>query len=125
MIGLGVGTAVGLPGWSEGLAVDAAGWLALIAGLTILLVTPLALVASVGRGYMAPVGVMFVIIALAQMLAVLGWGEYFPWSVPALLSGAAGPNAQGLGTVSYLLVALAGLLGIAGTFAWWQYADQF
>ena len=124
VIGLGVGSALHLPGWAIALAVDSAAQLAAIAGLTFLLVTTLALVASVGRGYMAPVGVMFVLVALAQILAVLGWGEYFPWSIPALLSGAAGPSAQSLGPASYLLVALAGLLGVAGTLVWWQYADQ-
>ena len=124
VIGLGVGFAVNLPGWSPALAADSAVQLAAIAGLTILLVIPLALVASAGRGYMAPVGVMFVLMALAQIFAVLGWGAYFPWSVPLFLSGAVGPSEQSVEPASYLLVALAGTVGVAGTLAWWQWADQ-
>jgi ABC-2 type transport system permease protein len=124
VLGLVVGGLVGLPGWSAGLALRAAGTAAATGGLTLLLVTVLALAASAGRGYLPAVGVMFLIVFLAQVVAAAGWGSYFPWSVPALYSGIAGPQAQQLGPVSYLLVVIAGLAGLAGTFTWWQTADQ-
>jgi ABC-2 type transport system permease protein len=123
-LGLAVGGLVGLPGWSQGLAVRAAGTVAATGGLTLLLVTVLALAASAGRGYLPAVGVMFLMVFLAQVVAAAGWGPYFPWSVPALYSGIAGRQAQQLGSVSYLLVVIAGLAGLAVTFAWWQTADQ-
>ena len=123
-LGLGMGAAVGLPDWSLALALGFAGRMAVTAGLTVLLVTPFACAASAGRGYLPPIGVMFLSIFLSQVIAALGWGEYFPWSVPALTSGVAGPGAQQVGASSYLLVALTGVAGIAGTVAWWRLADQ-
>ena len=122
--GLGIGTAVGLPGWSSGLTLGAARQIAITAGLTVALVTPFAWVASAGRGYMAPIGVLFLVIVLAQILAAVGWGVAFPWSIPALLSGIAGEATPVLGLGSYLLVLLTGVVGIIGTLGWWQYADQ-
>lgn len=123
-LGLGIGAAIGLPGWSTGLAVDAAVQLLATAGLTIALVFPFAWAACAGRGYLPPVGAMFLVLLLSQVLAATGWGAYFPWSVPALSSGVAGPGAQDIGASSYLIVALAGLAGLVGTLAWWRLADQ-
>jgi ABC-2 type transport system permease protein len=123
-LGLGLGAAIGLPGWSTGLAADAASRLAATAGLTIALVSPFAWAASAGRGYLPPIGGMLLTLFLAQVIAALGWGAYFPWSVPALASGVAGPGAQHVGTSSYLLVGLTGVAGIAGTVVWWRFADQ-
>lgn len=122
--GLGMGWLVGLPQWSASLFWSATARLAATAGLSMLLVTPLAWVASAGRGYLPPIGALFLLVFLAQVLAALGLGAYFPWSVPALVSGAAGPEAQDLGPVSYLLVLLTGAIGVTGTGIWWQVADQ-
>jgi ABC-2 type transport system permease protein len=61
---------------------------------------------------------------LAQIAAVLGWGGYLPWSVPALFSGALGPRAEQVGLHSYLSVLLAFAAGTLGTFIWWRSADQ-
>lgn len=123
-LALGIGAAIGLPGWSIGLATDAAGRLAATAALTVALVSPFAWAASAGRGYLPPIGAMFLAIFLSQVIAALGWGAYFPWSVPALSSGVAGPDAQRVEAGSYLLVALTGAAGMAGTLAWWRFADQ-
>jgi ABC-2 type transport system permease protein len=124
VLGLGIGSAIVLPGGSVGLALSAAGTIALVAGLTLLLTTPVALAASAGRGYLSPIGFLLLAAFLSQVLAVLGWGPYFPWSVPALASGAAGAGAQVLGAGSYLLVVFTGIAGLVGTLAWWQFADQ-
>jgi ABC-2 type transport system permease protein len=123
LLGLGVGSAVDLPGWSPGGAVQAAGHIAGTAAMTIALVTPCAWVASAGRGYLPAVGALVLALVLAQIVAATGWGAYFPWSVPALGSGVAGPDAAPLSSGSYMLVGLVGLAGIAGTLAWWQWAD--
>jgi ABC-2 type transport system permease protein len=54
------------------------------AAMTVLLIAPFALVASAGRGYLAAVGAIFAAVFVAQVVVLLGYGQYFPWSVPAL-----------------------------------------
>ena len=124
VLGLGVGVAVGLPGWSSALLVRATGELAATACLTLALMPPVALLASIGRGYLAPVGWAMLTLFLAQIVAATGWGSWFPWSVPPLFAGLAGPRSAQLGTHSYALVAVTLAAGLAGTFAWWRRADQ-
>lgn len=63
-------------------------------------------------------------VILAQIIAATGWGGYFPWPVPALYAGMAGPEYALPGGVSCALVMLTGLLGLVATFAWWELADQ-
>ena len=124
VIGLGIGTVVDIPGWSLELEWTSFWSLITIALLTFMLMPFVALFASAGRGYLPPLGWAFFMLALAQIAAVLGWGDWFPWSVPALLSGMAGPRAEQIGMHSYVLVGMAFIVGIAATFAWWQSADQ-
>jgi ABC-2 type transport system permease protein len=124
LVGLVVGSLVVIPGWSEpllrGAALDVLG-----AGvLTAALLPFVALLASMGRGDFLPFGWTILTIVLAQIAVITGWGDWFPWSVPALFSGAAGPRAGLLGMHSYIIVFLASILGIAATFYWWRSADQ-
>jgi ABC-2 type transport system permease protein len=102
-LGLLIGNVVDIPGWSQDLlrasTVDVLG----AAVLTILLLP---------------------FVALAQVAAIMGWGDWFPWAVPALFSGAAGPRAELLGLHSFMVVGLACALGLASTYLWWQKADQ-
>jgi ABC-2 type transport system permease protein len=121
VLSTGVGNAIGLPGWTTDFAQHTAGTLALVVGLTILLVLPFALAASAGRGYLPPFGCMLLAVILAQMAASIGWGPYFPWAV-AGLAGTNGPETLGIG--SYALVLITALAGILCTLAWWRYADQ-
>jgi ABC-2 type transport system permease protein len=123
-LAFGLGRALALEGGSVALARQAAATIALVAGTTVLLVMPFAWVASATRGYLPTVGAMFLVMFATQVLAALGWGAYFPWAVPALAAGSAGPEAARLGAESYLLVVVTGLAGIAGTAAWWRLADQ-
>lgn len=123
-LGLVVGAAVGLPGWSWALLARASGDLAATAGLALALMPPVALLASIGRGFLAPVGWAILTVFLAQVLAAIGWGSWFPWSVPALFSGLAGPRSTQIGVHSYVVVAVAFAAGLAGTFTWWRKADQ-
>lgn len=124
MIGVVVGAAIGLPGGS--LPVHLHGGLTLIitAGLTILLVTPIAFFASAGGGYLPAMGMALLFLMLAQIVAVAGWGEFFPWSIPALYAELGGAAGADLGAISFALVLLIGGAGIAGTVAWWEMADQ-
>lgn len=124
VIGLGVGNAVTLAPVPSEIMVRGTLTLAITAVLTIALATPIAFCASAGRGYLAPMGITILVIMFAQILAVMGWGEYFPWSVPALFAGTAGVRTAQLGALSFVIVALTSLAGMIATFAWWEWADQ-
>jgi ABC-type transport system involved in multi-copper enzyme maturation permease subunit len=124
LIGLGVGVLTGLPQAPASLFQQSALHVAVTMGLTILLVTPIAFAASAGRGYLPPMGAAILAVILAQLVAAAGWGDYFPWSIPALYAGMAGPAYADVGAVSFLIVFLASLAGLAATFAWWEWADQ-
>jgi ABC-2 type transport system permease protein len=122
--GLGVANLVRIPGWSAGVGWSLLGALGAISLLTFMLMPLVALLASAARGYIAPMGWAFFTLALAQIAAVLGWGDWVPWSVPALLSGAAGVEASVLPVHSYLVVLSAFASGVVATVMWWQHADQ-
>jgi ABC-2 type transport system permease protein len=124
LLSLALGALLGLPGWTTDGWLHATAVYVATAGLTIALVLPLALAASAGRGYLPAIGVMILLIFLAQVLSVLGLGPWFPWAAPALLSGAAGPAAQNLGGGTCLLVVAVVAAGIAGVNTWWRSADQ-
>lgn len=124
VIGLGIGAAVGVPGWSLEL-VWASFWsLMLIAFLTFMLMPVVALFASVGRGYLPALGWAFITMASAQIAGVLGWGDWFPWSVPGLVSSLNGSRTEPIAAHSYIVVLLTFLAGVVATFAWWRSADQ-
>ena len=124
MLGFALGVLLGLDGGSMALAQNTAASVALVGCMTMLLATPFALVASAARGYLPAVGTLFLLVFLTQVLAALGWGPYFPWAVAALRAGAAGQANASLGAESYLLVFLAGFIGVAATMLWWRGADQ-
>lgn len=63
-------------------------------------------------------------LVMANLAAILGWGDWFPWAVPALFSGAAGPRDELLGFHSYMVVILTSLIGLVATYWWWRNADQ-
>jgi len=119
LTGLAVGLSLALPPVPAAVLWQGLLTLAVTSGLNIVLATVIAFAASAGGGYMPAFGVMIMEIASAQIIAVLGWGEYFPWSVPGLYA-----QGEALGAISCLLVLLAGLAGAALTFAWWELADH-
>lgn len=119
LLGLGIGAVIGLAQASPQVVLHGSGGIVVAAALTIALVTPVALIASAGHGYLAPLGFAFLALLLAQVVAVAGWGEYFPWSIPASYA-----QGEALGWMSYAIVAVTSAGGIAGTLVWWAYADQ-
>ena len=119
-----IGLLVGLPGWSSSDAARAVVAIVLAAALSLALQSGAAFFAGVGRGYIAPLAWTVGMIALAQILTVLGWGSWFPWSVPALLVGAGGPDVVAVTPVGVALVILVAAVGLAATIAWWERADH-
>ena len=124
LIGLIIGSFVDIPGWTNILALQALSDVFVTSGMTLLLMTPVAFIASMGRGYLPPLAWAVLTIFFSQIIAATGWGDWFPWSVPALYSGVVGPRVEQLGIHSYVLVILAGLAGLTATFWWWRNADQ-
>ena len=119
LLGLAVGAAVALPQVAMPVILRGGATVALAACLTIALVPAIAFFASAGHGYLPPIGIVVLAIFLAQVITVTGRGEYFPWAIPALYT-----QGENLGTASYLIVLLTGVVGIAGTVMWWELADQ-
>jgi ABC-2 type transport system permease protein len=124
VIGLGIGAALGIPGWSPELVRTSFGSLLIVALLTFMLMPFVALFASVGRGYLPPLGWAFLTMASAQIAGVLGWGDWFPWSVPGLLCSLNGPRVEPIAVHSYIMVVLVFIVGAVATFVWWWRADQ-
>ena len=123
-LGLIIGALVDLPGWSTVDAMSSVAAIALAAILTIMLQTWAAFFAGVGRGYIAPLAWAVSVIALSQIVAVLGWGQWFPWSVPALLAGAGGTAVEPVTLGGVLGVVLVATAGLVATVVWWERADQ-
>jgi ABC-2 type transport system permease protein len=121
LLTFGIGVVVGLPGWSEALAADSVRSITGAALLTIALQPITGLLASIGRGYIAGLAWAVLMVAIAQVLSVLGLGAAFPWAVPGLVS--AGPDA-GTPAASVALVLLTGAAGMALVVEWWRRADH-
>ena len=124
VLGLLIGGLIGLPGWSTGDTLTAVAGIALAAALTIVLQTATAFVALVGRGYLAPLAWAIATIVTAQILAVLGWGNWFPWSVPAILAGAGGVAVEPVSVGGVVLVVIVAIIGLAATVTLFERADQ-
>jgi ABC-2 type transport system permease protein len=117
---LTVGAMINLPGFSKEVIIDGSIHLVATALLVMVVSTPFALIASIGRGYLLPLGAAVLMLMGTNIMAVAGWGETFPWAVPGLF-------AQGktiLPPISFVIVLITGVLGIIATHFWWKYADQ-
>ncbi len=124
VLGFIVGNVVDIPGWSSDIMIRGTFIFIVCSILTILLSTPVAFFASIGRGYLSPLGFMVFTIVLAQIIALTGYGQFFPWSIPALVSGAAGSDSAIIETISIIIVFLTSVFELVSTMLWWRYADQ-
>ena len=117
---LASGALIGLPGGSPAIILNGSRLILITAGLTMAGALPFAFFASLGRGYLLPMAIMVLTLMLTNIVALVGWGEYFPWAVPGLF-------AQGksvLPAASYWIVFLTSLAGMFATYLWWKFADQ-
>lgn len=124
LLGLGVGQAVALPPAPPVIIAQGIATVAVTAALTIAVTMPIAFFASAGRGYLPSMGAALLAVILAQIVAAVGWGDYFPWAIPALYAGTAGPSYASLGAASYAITIATLLIGLAATLVWWERADQ-
>lgn len=79
-----------------------------------------ALLATLGRGYLLPLGVTLITLIVSQFIGATGWAAWFPWTV-AVFSGIPGSQVSG---ASVLLVIITGAAETAATLRWWQHSDQ-
>ena len=119
-LGLGMGALFHLPGGTTVILLQGCLRAALTAGLVVAAMLPFAFFASLGRGYLLPIGVCFMVLILANVVMAAGWGEYFPWAILAIFA----EGKEALPAASYAIVLMTGLVGVAGTYVWWKYADQ-
>lgn len=120
LLGVVMGMIIKLPGGSTRVILQGSGLLAITACLAMGGVTPFAFFASMGRGYLLPMGLAVLTLMMANMVGLAGWGEYFPWGVPGLYAMGKTP----LTAASYWIVFITSLAGMAATYLWWKYADQ-
>ena len=123
LLGLVIGFALNLTGWSATVAIHGLAHLWIGVVLTVVVTLPLALVAGVGRGYMAPLGVAMLALVMAQIAGNTGRGAYFPWAIPGLYVATTSPTDGVLATTSLVIVLVTGAAGVLATLAWWLFAD--
>lgn len=119
VVALCIGAGVGLGELSGDVLVQGAGRVIMTAALVIALVAPIAFFASAGRGYLMPLGMVFLALLMSQVLTGAGWGEYFPWAVPNIYA-----QEGNVATTSIIIVLLTSAAGVTGTLLWWKLADQ-
>lgn len=88
-----------------------------------LLSLTMALVASVGRGYLPAIGAIVLIIAAAQVTVLFGTGGWFPFAVPGLIAVSGTEGAPSLSAIQIGLVPVTTGLGAWLTLRWWQRAE--
>jgi ABC-2 type transport system permease protein len=117
---IGLATGLGMPGDGDW---HTAGRMTIMVVLSGLLALPVAMVASVGRGYLPAVGGLLGLVVLAQVATIAGAGGWWPWSVPAVW--AMGPEAgmPAVAAARLLVVPAVALAGAVATVRWWRRAE--
>lgn len=104
-------------GWPDPDTWAAIGRLGTALVITALLSTVASLVATISRGYLAPIGALIALVAVSQVAVIVGFGSWFPFSSPTLwaLLGEAGVSAGAIG-----VAAGTGLLLCVATVVTWH-----
>ncbi|MGB9004890.1 MAG: ABC transporter permease [Candidatus Aminicenantales bacterium] len=116
--GLAVGALLGLSGFSTSLAMSSIGNILFASLVAYLLVPFVCWIASLGQGYLAPLGFTIFMLVLGMVLGATGWGKWFPWSIVPLFAGVAGPRVMMLAPASLVIVVFTFAAGVAATI--WQ-----
>lgn len=125
ILGLIIGFSLHIEGWGAYVFLENLGTYLITTILIILLNTPIAFFALWGKGYLAPLGAVALLLVLSQIIAAVELGTYFPWAIPGIYSGGGGEELKaGLDYVSYTILIITSIIGYFGSLAWWKYADQ-
>ncbi|KWX72468.1 bacitracin ABC transporter permease [Paenibacillus riograndensis] len=118
-VGLAVGAIMGVEGGSAAFIWSLFIKFLITSLLYIFVTAPSILLANVTKGYLAPLGLILIIVILSNVLASFGFAPYFPWTIPSVFQ-----STGSLQLSSIVILAYTGIIGIAGTFAWWRFAEQ-
>jgi hypothetical protein len=114
-----------LPGFSAAGAAGAVRDVLFVAAVVYMLAPVVAWIATLSRGYMAPLGFALAMLVLAQVFGKTGWGPWFPWSIVASFVGSVGQQViTTIAPGSVVVVLLTFLAGIVATIAQLRYADN-
>jgi ABC-2 type transport system permease protein len=119
-----IGLLVSIPGLATVTFPELAGMFSFISFLTILLCTPAAFFACLGKGYLLPLGFVILVLIIANFTGLAGIGPYFPWSVPGLIAAASDETGLKPVVASYVILFLTSGIGFFATLFWWRFADQ-
>lgn len=122
--GLFIGSLIGLPDWSNEICLQYANKYFVTSLLILFLSTPVAFLASYGRGYLIPLGFVILTLLLANFIGMVGLGPYFPWAIPGLYGTPGGTADLELNMASYIILMGTSILGLLGTIFFWKFADQ-
>lgn len=87
--------------------------------LTTFVSTVSSFMANITRGYLAPIGLIFLIVMIVNIVENVGISAYIPWTIPGLLI-----TDGFLNPVSIFILVLTGTAGFVGTVAWWRFTEQ-
>jgi len=113
-----------LPGLTPSAALHATVDILLAALVAWLLVPAVAWIATLGRGYLAPLGFTIFMLVMGNVMAVTGWGKWFPWSIVPLFAGVAGPRVEVLAPGSLVVLVLVSLATLAAAVCQLRLADN-
>jgi len=124
LLAIVIGFQVDIPGYSTEILKQGTLVFFICSILTLLLSAPVGFFATIGKGYLSPLGYVIFTMIIAQIIATTGYGQYIPWSIPAIASGIDGSGSINIEPISYVIVIFTTLAGIIGTALWWRHADQ-
>jgi ABC-type transport system involved in multi-copper enzyme maturation permease subunit len=119
-----VAVALGLPAYSPGVLSVGVGDALLAAILGLALAPVVAWIATLGRGYLPPLGFAMLMLVVGNVLGATEWGQWFPWSIVPLFAGVAGPPAESLAGGSVVVVGMTGLVGLGATVMQMAWSDS-
>ncbi len=115
--------ALRLPGFSGAVLSRGVHDVLLAAYVGFLLVPVVAWIATLGRGYLLPLGFAMLMLVAGNILGATGWGRWFPWSIVPLFAGVAGPRHEVLAPGSVIVVAITCGIGVTLTVAQVRWRD--
>lgn len=123
-LGLIIGNLIGLTGLGTEIIIRNLQTYILTTTMVIFIGTPISFFALWGKGFMAPTGFVALSLVFSQIIGAVGFGHYFPWSLPGLYSGAGGIYKDAIGAWSFAILITTALFGYLVAHYWWRVADQ-